>query len=840
MTELVKLSRDSQPLVTRLGGKSVGIINLLKNNYQVPQSFVLTTEWFNKVEKKYNLTQKKSDLYQKFNGSIGESSLKELCLSLEAQCDNLSFDKQCEDEIKKYYDVLTNHLKILSLRSSAVIEDNQKYSFAGVFNSYNNIKNYEDFKIALKKFISSVFNYNIIVNTLKNNIAPNQIKMAVLIQQFVPANLYGVIFTIDPTGKDPLSGVISLGSDGEKLMKGEGELKTINFNREQFVGSEFEQIIQMSLELEKKFGPIDVEWGMVNGKILFYQMRPITTHQKFSRPNVRWSRELAEERYPLPMSPLSWSILRGVFEINLKTLANRFGLMANSPDDVAIPIGHYIYANDSFFNLKNMKPKVLSQIPYVIPIFSGLFRTILFLPFVWIKNKLIGSAFTLYDYIFSNIFKFFIFIHAKSILSLWDKNLPSIIDNIDQLTNESIKGKSIDEIYDYRNRLEVEANRFMEPDLAIYIIKKASEWMIKRLGAKINSQVTGESFLILMSSGLQRNKTIEMAVVLDEMYQLITSKKDYEQLIKNNRFDEFRKLLSPNDLKICDKFMFLNGHLTVNWDFRIPTIHERPEHLCKILQSLLTSHERKNIKALNEEKFAKYSKNLKDVNLAIKDFWVKDIFNQSQYYLREFMRIDEEHHFYCSRLFTALRKIYFELGERFVENRVLDTAEDIFFLTSLEVEEICFSKNFFSRRYLIAPRKKSFENSFLIVPPVEFIGQRPIEKEIQSGLNSWKGLAASSGKACGLVKIINSLDDCHKITPGDIIVTASPNPVYSPLYSVAGGLIANTGSILSHALVSAREYDLPAVVGIQNIASILKEGQRVEVDGTYGIVTIKD
>jgi pyruvate,water dikinase len=79
-------------------------------------------------------------------------------------------------------------------------------------------------------------------------------------------------------------------------------------------------------------------------------------------------------------------------------------------------------------------------------------------------------------------------------------------------------------------------------------------------------------------------------------------------------------------------------------------------------------------------------------------------------------------------------------------------------------------------------------------------------------------------------------DDFERVQPGDIIVAPSSNPSWVPLFAIAAGLVTNTGGVLSHAAVVARELDLPAVVGVADATSRIRDGQTVEIDGTTGIV----
>ena len=101
-----------------------------------------------------------------------------------------------------------------------------------------------------------------------------------------------------------------------------------------------------------------------------------------------------------------------------------------------------------------------------------------------------------------------------------------------------------------------------------------------------------------------------------------------------------------------------------------------------------------------------------------------------------------------------------------------------------------------------------------------------------------KGIPASQGKVQGRVKIILSPKDFSKFEAGDILVTRSTNPEWTPLLAVAKAVVTDTGGALCHAAIVSREYGVPAVVGTQNATEVLKDGQIVEVSGSDGLVKV--
>ena len=101
-----------------------------------------------------------------------------------------------------------------------------------------------------------------------------------------------------------------------------------------------------------------------------------------------------------------------------------------------------------------------------------------------------------------------------------------------------------------------------------------------------------------------------------------------------------------------------------------------------------------------------------------------------------------------------------------------------------------------------------------------------------------RGQAASAGAARGAARVIFSLADADKLKPGQILVTKATTPPWTPLFGTAAAVVTDTGGVLSHCAVVAREYGIPAVVGTGNATQTIQDGQLLEVNGSAGTVRI--
>jgi pyruvate,water dikinase len=182
-------------------------------------------------------------------------------------------------------------------------------------------------------------------------------------------------------------------------------------------------------------------------------------------------------------------------------------------------------------------------------------------------------------------------------------------------------------------------------------------------------------------------------------------------------------------------------------------------------------------------------------------------------------------------------------GRRLVGEGLLDEVDDVWMLERDELRRALTET--LELRALVAQRRE--EQARGLVEGVQpYLGERPQERAraaivegfYGSGGSALSGAAASAGVAEGIARVVAGPEDFARIERGDILVTATTTPAWTPLFPSLAALVTETGGILSHAAVVAREYGLPAVVGAAGATAAITDGMRIRVDGTAGAVTI--
>ncbi|NOU94505.1 PEP-utilizing protein [Paenibacillus sp. LMG 31456] len=210
--------------------------------------------------------------------------------------------------------------------------------------------------------------------------------------------------------------------------------------------------------------------------------------------------------------------------------------------------------------------------------------------------------------------------------------------------------------------------------------------------------------------------------------------------------------------------------------------------------------------------------------------------------------LDEDHHFYIDAMLPAKSRLFLlKVGELLVEQGAFSDKEDICYLYLDELLEALSAPTPLhgtveQRKIEHEANKQKQVAPFYGVPPEQpmnpvleriFGGKPP---EIQEKEQTFTGYAASQGTYTGTVRVVRNPEDFAKVQQGDVLVCKTTTPPWTVLFSIVGAIVTDAGGILSHAGTVAREYKLPAVVGSKVATSVLKDGDRVTVDGTKGVV----
>ena len=218
--------------------------------------------------------------------------------------------------------------------------------------------------------------------------------------------------------------------------------------------------------------------------------------------------------------------------------------------------------------------------------------------------------------------------------------------------------------------------------------------------------------------------------------------------------------------------------------------------------------------------------------------------------------IQEDHNWWIDQQGNhQVRHVFLEFGDRLVATGAISDRNDVFMLYGSEIIDAA-DKGFAGDFKAIVIERKAEMDKWEKIPAAPHVGtdygtppDNPVTRAL-GRLFGWgppaeatpsgtiSGRPGSAGKVTGTARIIIKLNEAGKLKKGDILVTPTTSPPWTPLFATAGGIVTDTGGALSHCAIVAREYKIPAVVGAQGASLQIKDGDQIEVDGDAGTVRI--
>lgn len=374
-------------------------------------------------------------------------------------------------------------------------------------------------------------------------------------------------------------------------------------------------------------------------------------------------------------------------------------------------------------------------------------------------------------------------------------------------------------------------------------------WLVKWLDDKNGSLYSG------LISGLDDNKTVEMNIRFSDLAKILRN--DQLLLTKINSVDNLNSLneLEVNELissnmtfkNNFDLFIKTYGHRSNTREILYPRWREDKAYVLSVIKLLSSSdldlrkkeiYSRKNrYKTENEVK--NRIKNQKGGFFKAKIFSI--VLNLAQTYLT----FRENQRFYLDHLLFRQRLMLKEMGRRLFERKIIENLDDVFFLYenelfmffSLNPSSTGLNENPPKFNDKISGRKKEFYRYKSALPP-KFL-KNGIEFDdtiMEYDKNAIYGAAASPGTFKGIARVVESIEELSQLEDNEILITSNTDPAWTAVFSKLGGLITETGGILSHGAVISREYRIPAVTAVKGATKLFKTGEMLVVDGNEGII----
>ncbi len=799
------------------------------------------------------------------------------------------------EEIKQ--DAILSHRKInkqgsgktikknaYAIRSSATAEDLPTASFAGQQDTYLNIMGKEAILQHISKCWASLFTERAVIYRLQNAAGDQadihrNVYISVIVQKMVFPESAGILFTADPItsnrkivsidasfglGEAMVSGLVN--ADNYKVYNGRIIGKKISTKKlavyalkeggtnqetiEPFMQTKQalknEQIIQLERvgrKIEKHFGcPQDIEWCMVDNRFYIVQSRPITT--LYPIPVAQPMEATDSEKHVFvsvahnqmmtdAMKPLGLSFFQMMPSAHMPAAGGR--LFVDVTAHLASP---------------ESRKKLIATFGHSDQLIQDALMTIARRK-NFIRSKP-GSKVQTVGYIEKVL--------PWTYLAPFEQN-PAIVTDLIRSSETSIEelkqqiqSKSGTGLFDFirEHALQSKKNLFSPQSLElIRIALYASSWINKKMLKWLGEKKAADT----LSQSVPNNITSEMGLALLEVADVIRPFPeviDYLQQVKEDAFTDLsvasNELLQLNGGKESrDAFLaYLNKYgmrCVGEIDITKTRWSEKPAMLVPMILSNIRNFEpdasaRKFEQGQQgalkkEEELLDRLKQLPGGKRKARD--TKRMIGL----LRRFIGYREYPKYGMVNRYFIYKQALLKEAEQLVQAGIIHEKEDSYYLGFDEFREVVRSGKLDYE--LIRTRKKEYNSYEKLNPPRvitsegEIITGRYKQEDLPAGAIA--GLAVSSGVVEGRARVILRMEDAD-LEDGDILVTAFTDPSWTPLFVSIKGLVTEVGGLMTHGAVIAREYGLPAVVGVENVTRLIKDGQWIRVQGTEGYVEI--
>lgn len=801
--------------VSIVGGKGANLGEMVSAGINVPMGGVLVASAYEAFMEKNGIDAE--DIVER------SSSESEASDTIKAHILEGDIPEGVKDEIISFYRALGDNIRV-AVRSSATAEDLDDASFAGQQETYLNVKSAEVLLDKIKECYASLWGVRAIHYRNASGYGNESVKLCVVIQEMVESEAAGVIFTVNPAGDSEdilinasyglgeavVSGIVSpdeyiCGRDGmaKKIVIGSKEEEIVydiagttrllvepERRGKQVLGEEMiQKLVATALSIEKHYGhPMDIEWAVKGDALYILQARSITTvsneKQNFSD----------EDFAGLPAVKPATGKMRENVLFNLEKLPRPY-----------FPLDH-----DFGDMVGQQKQKILSEAGVVLDEMTP------------IDDSGISSFAIAGKKITKDIF-----------------GLPGMLRKMKD-TKYNIR-KSSEEYDECKNLLEKEKNK---KSTTLQELGESLERM-QRLIAKTAYARFKYAIFPQVIENIGLNKTLHKvdknlgAFDLMQGLSYVTADIDRSMIVLADdiRSDEVKYKAVMNstyaqiladypDLK--EKFAAFMAKYGERSDFNCycfisKSWNDDPDRFLHSLRTMIRSNK---VMPSLEDGHNGYEKLMQSVRDHVgekkfKKFEEKAEAARHYHYIREATQYLWESEFaFCREL---LHRISSLLGEDY---------SDLIFLFDRELFKVCKTGKIDEETRALIDRRKEKR------PLAEAYWNRSIRIMLDSGDAGFTGVAGSVGKATGKACIVSGPEEFDKLAKGDILVCPYTDPEWTPLFTLAAGVVVDTGGTLSHAAIVAREYGIPAVLATGVATSKIKDGDTVMVDGNEGKVVI--
>jgi pyruvate,water dikinase len=875
---------DVTGLERRIGGKGAKLARLQRIGCDVPAWFAVEADEFRRAMEHRDVRAaiaRATDLVATESYEEAAEAVRTAVLALPLPEDlQRVVVEQWRDELQG---------TVVAVRSSAIGEDGTDHSFAGQFESVLGVETEQQLLDAVRQCWASAWTGRAVAYRARNGMEALDVEMGLVIQVLVDADVAGVLFTGDPITGDPYTSVVSATWGlGEALVSGIANADTYRLDRRHDVlevevadkdvmivraaaglteerevpadrrnvraltDAQVRELVALGNKLEAadEGRAQDVEWAFAGGRLHVLQTRPVTTKLRPRGIRRTWDNSNIVESYSGVVSPLTFSFAREAYTAVYFQALKLLRLPESEMDQAKVVVrqmlgyvdGRVYYNLASWYYLLSVMPdyeKNAAAMEQMMGVRAPLDRRVAPPANASRRIRLYASMGWLLLTVNRRIREFRG--NVRRVLTAYDMDFRSmdsdeLVDAYDQLRTELLGNWQTPIVGDTRVMMMFDRLRST----------------IKRLGLDDEGTLHND-----LMCGQGEVESAEPTYHLVRVAERVRADERMRSIVLDTHDDDMRRAIREDggdtgawvDAQLEDYLARFGDRCANELKLETPTLREHPAFLYSVLRNFvrqddltearMKEHEARiaaEAMATVEERFAATSSLLNPLRRRSFAFALKHA--RAAVRDREAMRFDR------TRVFGLARRIFAALGERFHEAGLIDDPRDVFLL---EVEEIIGTvqgtTTIVDLRGLVALRRASVEQWEANDLPdrIETVGitnanpRDDAYAAVDVSGDSITGIGCCPGIVERPVRVVHS-PDAGVTLDGDIMVCTRTDPGWVPLFPSCGGLLVERGSLLSHSAIVAREFGIPAVVGIPGLMQWARDGEPVRMDGGTGTI----
>jgi pyruvate,water dikinase len=735
----------------------------------------------------------------------------------------------------------------VAVRSSATAEDLPDASYAGQYETVLRVSGPDEVAQAVRRCLASAWSARVRAYS-----GSHRDPMAVLVQRLVPADAAGVVFTANPVTGDREILVSAVRGLGDRLVSGEAtpdewvvrgdEVRCLRARENAIDLATVHDVVALARRVHEFGGcPQDLEWAIGGGDLFLLQARPITALPR--PPQIRppadgfWRKDTTH--YPMPLTPFGASVYLPAIGRAASVMVDDFGLLFEGVEQRCL--GGEVYARAIPVGGKERPPPpawVMWIAARIVPALRRRSR---------VAEKAIASGL------------------SEQLLDRWETEWRDAFRDeaesfkrvdLSALSDEDLLGH-LDLLKDFLDRGQLVHFRLNGAyTVPLYELLVACEDLLGWDSVASLALVAG-------SSDVSAEPGRELRVLASRFATEAAALRALDQAGDDvlARLQEASPALADAFRAYLDRY----GHRTASYDPGDPTLFERPALLAGLLRDRVSAGDRdhRDGSQISQDAFARAH-----TTLAHRSEDDRGRFELAVEAARRVYGNREDNIFWLDNQPCAfLRYTAVEIGRRLADRGLLARATDAVFLEEMELRGSLADRANEDLRALVARRKA--ERAWVAAhpgpatygtdpgPPPDLSPLPPALRLVNTAALHWmqllfpaeetgiaqaqlRGVPGSPGRYTGPVRLVRDETEFPKLRPGDVLVCPITSPAWSVLFVQAGAVVTDGGGVLAHTAVIAREYGLPAVLATGAATQRLRDGDRVTVDGTAGVVTIND